>query len=111
MARICVGIAVACAISSAPAQEVPPGGAGPWSFEEIIINVVEAAQSRRTNDIGIPIANTGEPNVLTRTFATLDDCRAARAALLAFGFDIVLGTGGGGIAHIGRFTSDCFHGL
>jgi hypothetical protein len=102
---------MACTMASAIAQELAPSGPGPWSFEEIIVSVVEAPPATRTSGTVIPIQNNGEPKVITRTFTTMDDCQAARTSLLAFGFDIVLGTGGGATAHIGRSTSDCFHGL
>ena len=109
--RIPFGVAIAGTVASAIAQEVPPGGPGPWSFEEIVISVVEAAPPKRTSDTVIPVQNSGDAKIITRTFASFDDCQAARTKLLAFGFDIVLGTGGGATAHIGRSTTDCFHGL
>jgi hypothetical protein len=102
-------IAAAVILTSARADiravpEACPNPAGTWSFQEVLIAVVESLQAKL-----VPVLNQPEPQVIMhQCFSDAQTCGNARLVLNAFGVSLPLGTGGGAQAHLGRTVSDCF---
>ncbi len=90
-------------VARAEVEAVPASCGLPdsWSFQEILVSVVEPTR-------GVPVYSNGEPQVIMhQCFSTRERCERARNGLLAYGFTIIIGSGAAAQAHVGRSTSEC----
>lgn len=92
-------------------QQVPPSEPGPYGVLVTNITVIQVPGPRilTSGQASQPVVAGTDVSTLLVVFPTKLACDTARnTSLLPSGFEVIVGTGTGLIAHMGRTVTTCF---